>query len=76
VTEHPSLQDLVAALGEHVVDLERRVAALESGTPAPKRIAASDLRRIAKALMRLSLETRRASALKERAPTRARKEVQ
>jgi hypothetical protein len=49
------LADLVAALGEHVVDLERRVSALESGSPPPKRIAASDLRRIAKALMRLSL---------------------
>lgn len=49
------LVDLVAALGEHVVDLERRVDALESGSPPPKRIAASDLRRIAKALMRLSL---------------------
>jgi hypothetical protein len=47
--------DLVAALGEHVVDLERRVAALEDGTAPPKRIAASDLRRITKALMRLSL---------------------
>jgi hypothetical protein len=49
------LTDLIAALGEHVVDLERRVSALESGTAPPKRIAASDLRRIAKALMRLSL---------------------
>ncbi len=53
------LIDLVAALGEHTVDLERRVAALESGSARPKRIAASDLRRIAKALMRLSLQTRR-----------------
>lgn len=59
MTSRPSLADLIAALGEHVVDLERRVAALEGGTAAPKRIAASDLRRIAKALMRLSLETRR-----------------
>jgi len=49
------LTDLVAALSEHLVDLERRVSALESGSPPPKRIAASDLRRIAKALMRLSL---------------------
>jgi hypothetical protein len=49
------LVDLVAALAEHVVDLERRVAALETGTAPPKRIAASDLRRIAKELMRLSL---------------------
>ncbi|MBV8172513.1 MAG: hypothetical protein JO219_11345 [Candidatus Eremiobacteraeota bacterium] len=49
------LTDLVAALGEHVVDLERRVSALESGKAPPRRIAASDLRRIAKALMRLSL---------------------
>jgi hypothetical protein len=49
------LVDLIAALAEHVVDLERRVHALETGTAAPKRIAASDLRRIGKALMRLSL---------------------
>ena len=49
------LVDLMAALGEHVVDLERRVAALESGSAPPKRIAVSDLRRITKALMRLSL---------------------
>ena len=49
------LTDLVAALGEHVVDLERRISALESGEAPPKNIAASDLRRIAKALMRLSL---------------------
>jgi cell division protein FtsB len=49
------LADLLAALAEHVVDLERRVDALESGSPMPKRIAASDLRRVAKALMRLSL---------------------
>jgi hypothetical protein len=49
------LADLIAALGEHIVDLERRVSALESGSAPPKRIAASDLRRIAKALMRLSL---------------------
>lgn len=47
--------DLIAALAEHVVDLERRVAALEAGTAPPKRIAASDLRRIARQLMRLSL---------------------
>jgi len=49
------LVDLIAALAEHVVDLERRVNALETGTAAPKRIAASDLRSIAKELMRLSL---------------------
>lgn len=49
------LLDLIAALAEHVVDLERRVAALETQTAPPKRIAASDLRRIAKELMRLSL---------------------
>jgi len=49
------LADLTAALGEHVVDLERRVSALESGVAPPKRIAASDLRRVTKALMRLSL---------------------
>ena len=49
------LADLVAALGEHIVDLERRVSALESDALPPKRIAASDLRRITKALMRLSL---------------------
>ena len=55
------LADLVAALGEHVVDIERRVAALESGSKAPKPIAASDLRRITKALMRLSLELRKIS---------------
>lgn len=53
--ERGRLVDLVAALAEHVVDLERRVAALEAGTAPPKRIAASDLRRIAKELMRLSL---------------------
>jgi hypothetical protein len=53
------LADLLAALGEHVVDLERRVAALEAGALPPKRIAASDLRRVTKALMRLSLELRR-----------------
>jgi hypothetical protein len=47
--------DLVAALGEQVVDLERRVSALEKGAPPPRRITASDLRRIAKALMRESL---------------------
>ncbi|MBV8282619.1 MAG: hypothetical protein JO347_11230 [Candidatus Eremiobacteraeota bacterium] len=49
------LADLVAALGEHIVDLERRVSAIEAGEPPPKRIAASDLRRVTKALMRLSL---------------------
>jgi hypothetical protein len=49
------LVDLIAALAEHVVDLERRVNALETGATAPKRIAASDLRRIGKELMRLSL---------------------
>jgi hypothetical protein len=49
------LADLTAALGEHVVDLERRVSALETGVAPPKRIAASDLRRVTKALMRLSL---------------------
>ncbi|HEY6358149.1 MAG TPA: hypothetical protein VIX35_07885 [Vicinamibacterales bacterium] len=49
------LIDLVAALAEHMVDLERRVNALETGAAAPKRIAASDLRRIGKELMRLSL---------------------
>jgi hypothetical protein len=49
------LVDLIAALAEHVVDLERRVAALETGAAPPKRIAASDLRSIAKELMRLSL---------------------
>jgi hypothetical protein len=49
------LVDLIAALAEHVVDLERRVAALETGATPPKRIAASDLRRVAKELMRLSL---------------------
>jgi hypothetical protein len=49
------LVDLIAALAEHVVDLERRMNALETSAPAPKRIAASDLRRIAKELMRLSL---------------------
>jgi hypothetical protein len=49
------LADLVAALGEHIVDLERRVRALEAGEAPPKRIAASDLRRVTKALMRLSL---------------------
>ncbi|HXM18645.1 MAG TPA: hypothetical protein VN934_07500 [Candidatus Tumulicola sp.] len=53
--------DLAAALGEHVVDLERRIQALESGTKTPKAIAASDLRRITKALMRLSLELRKNS---------------
>lgn len=47
--------DLTAALAEHVVDLERRVDALEREAPPPKRIAASDLRAIAKELMRLSL---------------------
>ncbi len=55
------LADLTAALGEHLVDLERRVAALESGDTPPKAIAASDLRRITKALMRLSLELRKNS---------------
>lgn len=49
------LADLLAALGEHVVDLERRVNALENHLAPPKRIAASDLRSITKALMRLSL---------------------
>jgi hypothetical protein len=49
------LVDLIAALAEHVVDLERRVAALETGATPPRRIAASDLRRVAKELMRLSL---------------------
>lgn len=55
------MADLAAALGEHVVDLERRIQALESGTKTPKAIAASDLRRITKALMRLSLELRKNS---------------
>ena len=58
-----ALADLVAALGEHVVDVERRVSALEDGVPPPRRIAASDLRRITKALMRLSLERRGARPL-------------
>lgn len=53
------LIDLVAALGEHVVDLERRVAAIETGDAPPKRIAASDLRRITKAIMAISLRYRR-----------------
>ena len=63
------LADLAAALGEHVVDLERRVSALESGSAAPKRIAASDLRRVTKELMRLSLgvdEPTRESVAKRR----------
>ena len=51
--------DLAAALAEHVVDLDRRAAALEAGSAPPKRIAASDLRKIAKALMRLSLARRK-----------------
>lgn len=55
------LADLAAALGEHVVDLERRVSALEAGAKPPRKIAASDLRRIAKALMRLSLGVDKAS---------------
>lgn len=53
------LADLAAALGEHVVDLERRVTAIETHGGPPKRIAASDLRRIAKELMTLSLLRRR-----------------
>ncbi len=53
------LADLAAALGEHVVDLDRRVSALENQAAAPKAIAASDLRRIAKDLMSLSLMLRR-----------------
>ncbi|MBC5811552.1 MAG: hypothetical protein GIW95_11980 [Candidatus Eremiobacteraeota bacterium] len=53
-----ALLDLLAALGEHVVDIERRIAAVEAGAPAPKPIAASDLRRITKKLMILSLKSR------------------
>lgn len=54
-----ALIDLVAALGEHIVDLERRIAAIETGASAPKRIAASELRRVTKALMVVSLRWRR-----------------
>jgi len=53
------LADLTAALGEHVVDLERRVSSLEQKKKPPKRIAASELRNVAKALMALSLLWRR-----------------
>jgi len=53
------LADLAAALAEHVVDLDRRVCALEQQKKPPKRIAASELRNIAKALMTLSLLQRR-----------------
>jgi len=53
-----SIIDLIAALGEHIVDLERRVAAIEAGEASPKRIAASDLRRVTKALMAVCLRHR------------------
>lgn len=53
------LADLTAALAEHVADLDRRAAALEAGVKPPKRVAASNLRRIAKQLMLLSLLRRR-----------------
>lgn len=53
------LVDLVAALAEHVVDLDRRASSIEMHGGPPKRIAASDLRRIAKELMTLSLMRRR-----------------
>ena len=69
------LADLIAALGEHVVDIERRVAALESGAPPPRAIAASDLRRITKALMRLSLERRRSRAERAHRTRSSKKEV-
>jgi len=55
------LADLTAALAEHVADLDRRAAALEGGSKPPKRLAASELRRIAKQLMVLSLVRRRRS---------------
>jgi hypothetical protein len=57
--EISKLADLAAALGEHVLDLDRRIAALETQGVAPKRIAASDLRRVTKGLMSLSLLRRR-----------------
>ena len=53
------LTDLVAALGEHVADLDRRATALETQAVTPKRTAASDLRRITKTLLALSLQRRR-----------------
>ena len=70
-----ALVDLVAALGEHVVDVERRVLALEEGAPPPRRIAASDLRRVTKALMRLSLERRRAKPPGANKPDSSKKEA-
>jgi hypothetical protein len=62
------LADLTAALAEHVVDLDRRAASLETGSAPPKRVAASDLRRIAKQLMALSLLRRRRLRRSERKP--------
>ena len=68
------LVDLIAALGEHVLDIERRLSALENRTEPPRPIAASDLRRVTKALMRLSLLTRREAATKRVRRTRYHKE--
>jgi hypothetical protein len=53
------LADLIAALAEHVVDVERRITSIETHGAPPKRIAASDLRRISKELMTLSILRRR-----------------
>lgn len=61
-----NLADLVAALGEHVRDLDRRVNALENGLESPKSIAASELGRITKGLMTLSLARRRRLGRDER----------
>ena len=57
--ELTKLADLMAALAEHVVDVERRITSIETHSAPPKRIAASDLRRISKELMTLSLLRRR-----------------
>ncbi len=59
VDDLTKLADLTAALGEHIVDMDRRMRALETGAALPKRTAASDLTRIVKSLMSLSLLRRR-----------------